>query len=494
MNILSLNLRQFGLILGIISFLIIFALNPIENQIANAMAACSVLMAIWWITEAVPLAATSFLPLILFPVLGIMDVKQTSSIFINNTIFLFLGGFLIALAIENNGLHKRMALNIIKLLGGDLKGILLGLIISCWLMSMFITNVATTIMMMPIGISIISALEDKFDKDKVRLYAVALLLGIAYSATLGGISTLVGTVPNLAFKSIYEIQFPSAEPISFASWMAFGVPMSGLMIIILWFLFTKILFPIPNELKLNKSLINDNLNQLGKITRDEKVVLIIVVTTSLLWIFRKNIDLGFAKFYGWSNLLPNPNSIDDSTIAIFMSMLLFLIPAKNRTGNKRLIDNNSIKKLPWDVLLLFGGGFALAKGFQTTGLSEIIGNTFVGLKGVDPFFITFLVCLVVIFLTELTSNTAVTYTFLPILASLSVAINVDPLILMLPATISASFAFMLPVATPPNAIIFSAEKIKIGEMAKAGIWLNIISAILIPLMFYGLGRFIFGVG
>lgn len=474
--------------LGLSVFLLLIIFQPIENHLANSMAASASLMAILWISEAVPLAATSLLPLVIFPFLGIMDAKTVSAQFINSTIFLFLGGFLIAASIEKNGLHKRIALNIIKLFGGSIKAILIGFIVSCWLMSMFITNTATTIMMLPIGLSVINSLENKFSKKELRNFAIALMLGIAYSSTLGGISTLVGTVPNLVFKGIYESTFPESNPISFASWMAYGVPLSLFMIIILILLFNY-LFKIPKNISLNSNFIKSEIEVLGKISKAEKIVAIIVAITSFLWIFRKDFALGDFVLPGWSSFLPENINIDDSTVAIFMASLLFILPA-NEKGEK-LLTNLEIKKLPWDILLLFGGGFALAKGFQITGLSEIIGSKFQSLEGVDPYFMSFIICVVIIFLTELTSNTATVNTFLPILASVAVTINIDPIILMLPATVSASFAFMLPVATPPNAIVFSSGKFDIKDMAKAGLWLNLISAIVIPLSFYLLGRYIF---
>ncbi|MDC1068617.1 SLC13 family permease [Candidatus Kapabacteria bacterium] len=479
--------KKIGLFVGVLTFILILLLEPLGNTLANSMGAVASLMAILWIMESIPIAVTSLIPLVLFPILEIANPSDVSNIYINKTIFLFLGGFLIAKAIEKNHLHKRLSLSVIKLFGGSTNSILIGFIISCWLMSMFITNTATTIIMLPIGLSVIYALEDKFEKHHIRNFAIALMLGIAYSSTLGGISTLVGTVPNLVFKGIYETSFPNSEEITFASWMSFGFPLSLLMVIVLILVF-KILFKIPQNLKFESNFINNELKKLGKINRSEKLVLLIVFTTTFLWIFRQNINLGFIELNGWSNLLPKSIAIHDSTIAISMSLLLFIIP--NEDGEK-LLTNNEIKSLPWDILLLFGGGFALAKGFQISGLSELIGSYFSFLGGINPYVISFLVSLVIIFLTELTSNTATVNTFLPILASISVTLNIDPLILMIPATIAASFAFMLPVATPPNAIIFSSGKLEIRDMMKAGLWLNLISAVLIPLAFYFFGSRVF---
>jgi sodium-dependent dicarboxylate transporter 2/3/5 len=482
--------KNFGVILGILVFVLISYFAPLGHTQENSMLAIALLMAIFWMLEAIPLAATSLLPLILFPLYGISDSANVSNLYINKTIFLFLGGFLIAQAIEKNGLHKRIALNIINLFGGSVQSILVGFIVSCWLLSMFITNTATTIMMLPIGLSVISALEDKFGSKQTRNFAIALMLAIAYSSTLGGISTLVGTVPNLVFKGIYEDTFPNNQTIDFANWMAYGFPLSLIMIVILIFLF-KFLFKNPSNLSIKKDFIHSELKLLGKISKNELQVLAIVLTTSLLWIFRKDIDLGFINIYGWSNLLPEFVKIDDSSVAIFMSLILFILP--NEKGKIGLINNEQIKNLPWDILLLFGGGFALAKGFQTTGLSELIGSYFTGFDGVNPYFLSFLVSVVIIFLTELTSNTATVTTFLPILASISIQLDINPLILMLPATLAASFAFMLPVATPPNAIVFSSNKLEIKDMMRAGLWLNLIASVIIPLSFYIIGRFVYSV-
>jgi len=479
------KIEKTGLILGIASFLIILIFKPIEDLGANQMAAVAALMAIWWITEAIPLAATSLIPLLAYPFLEIMNSKEIALQYMNNTIFLFLGGFLLALGMEKWNLHKRISLAIINAIGGGAKGILLGFMISTWLMSMFITNTATTMMMLPIAMAVIFEMEAILDKKEAKNMAIVLMLGIAYSASMGGIATLVGTIPNMAFKSIYEGTFPNSPEITFTHWMSFGLPLSAIMMVVLWLVLTKILFTIPKNMAFDKDVLRKEKRSLGRMSIEEKIISIVMAMTSLLWIFRKDIVFGWGSIPGWSGFVPGAENIDDSTIAIAMSLLLFIIPSSGKKAkSKRLLDKDVIPRIPWDILLLFGGGFALAKGFQTTGLSEIIGNSFTGLAGVHPIFITFAVVLVIIFLTELTSNTATTYTFLPILASISVSLGIDPLTIMIPASIAASFAFMLPVATPPNAIVFGSGKLEISDMVRAGLWINIISAILIPLFFY----------
>jgi len=484
-----------GLFLGPLIAITFYYLGFIDSPLANAMGAITILMAIWWMTESVPLSVTSMLPLILFPFFEIHSANETAIQYMNSTIFLFLGGFLLAQAMERWELHKRISLYIIRFLGGDAIGILRGFFLSSWLLSMFITNTATTIMMLPIAIAVIKGLEGKFSDKAINNFSIALLLGIAYSSSIGGIATLVGTVPNIAFKSIFELSFPNAPEITFAKWMSFGVPMSIVLMVVVWFVLIKFLFKIDDEIKIDKQYINKEIKKLGRISIQETIILYTMVSASLLWIFRVDVDFGFIQIPGWSNILSDPSLIDDSTVAVGLSIILFIIPAtlKNFGTDFRLMTKDTIIKIPWDILLLFGGGFAMAKGFQSTGLSEVIGSSFAGMENIPPLLIAFMVTLVVIFLTEFTSNTATTYTFLPILASIAVVIDINPMILMIPATISASLAFMLPVATPPNAIVFGSGKIKISDMANTGLWINIIAAILVPLIFITVGYYVFDI-
>jgi len=495
MKIQKKDIEAIGLFLGPIVSIIFYYIGFIDDYKANSMAAITLLMAIWWMTEAVPLSVTSMVPLLLFPFFEIHSANETANQYINSTIFLFLGGFLLAQAMERWELHKRISLHIIKLLGGDAIGIIRGFYLSSWMLSMFITNTATTIMMLPIAIAVIKGLEGKFSDKVIRNFSVSLLLGIAYSSSLGGIATLVGTVPNIAFKSIFELSFPDAPEITFAKWMSFALPTSAILMTIIWFVLIKFLFKIDKDIKVDKQFINQEIKKLGKISIQETIVLYTMISASLLWIFRSNVDLGFLIIPGWSNMLPDPSLIDDSTVAIALSLVLFLIPAtlKNLGIEFRLMTKETIVRIPWDILLLFGGGFAMAKGFQSTGLSEIIGASFADMQNVPPLLIVFFICIVIIFLTEFTSNTATTYTFLPILASIAVATNTNPMILMIPATISASLAFMLPVATPPNAIVFGTGKLQISEMANSGLWINIISAFLLPIIFYFIGYYVFDI-
>jgi solute carrier family 13 (sodium-dependent dicarboxylate transporter), member 2/3/5 len=483
--------KKFGFILGAIAFaalLLMSDLDPTKPQI-NTMAAIAVLMAILWITEAIPLAATSLIPLIFFPITGILSTEEIASSYMNSIIFLFLGGFLIAIAMEEWSLHKRIALKIITIFGGSPTSIIIGFMASGALLSMWISNTATALMLLPIGMAVIQKIENEFGQEKTHNFTIILLLSIAYSCTLGGVATLIGTPPNLVMVKMLNVLFPNAPEISFGNWMLLALPVSILMLCAVAILLTKVLFKVDKNVKLNKGFIKDEYKQLGKISFEEKAVSIVFIVTALLWIFRSDILLGFATIPGWSNLLPTAEFINDGSVAITMAFILFLIPSK--LGKRALLDQTAFSKVPWGIILLFGGGFALAKGFSSTGLSDFIGEQLIGLSSVSPILIIIITATFVTFFTELTSNTALTQMILPIVASVSVAIGLNPLLLMLTATISASMAFMLPVATPPNTIIFAGGRIKILEMAKTGFALNIIGVIIVSLLVYFLGNLIF---
>jgi sodium-dependent dicarboxylate transporter 2/3/5 len=487
--------QKIGLALGPLLFLVtlLFDLDP-GRPVVTRMAAVAVLMAAWWITDAIPLAATGLLPMILYPLLGILKGKDTAPIYVNSTIFLFLGGFMIALAMERWGLHRRIALWIIRLIGGGPSRIVLGFMIAAAFLSMWISNTATAVMMVPIGLAIILRMEEQFGEEMSRAFTVAIMLGIAYACSLGGVATLVGTPPNLSFARIFEITFPEAPPIEFGLWMSMGIVISVVMITIVWLLLTKVFFRSPAHLKVDRSIVDREYRQLGVIRFEEKAVLVVFCLTAFLWVFRNSLTLGFLTIPGWSGLLPHPGLIDDGTVALAMAMLLFLIPTRSEDAESAtLVTGKTIGQLPWNIVLLFGGGFALAKGFQVTGLSSVIGNRFVGLAGVPPFLMIIAICLTITFLTELTSNTATTEMILPILASVAVAMRVNPLMMMIPATLSASHAFMMPVATPPNAIVFGSGRIKIADMAKIGVIINLLGVVVITLLFYLIGTRVFSI-
>jgi sodium-dependent dicarboxylate transporter 2/3/5 len=361
-------------------------------------------------------------------------------------------------------------------------------------LSMWISNTATAIMMVPIGLAIILQLEEKFDEKKTHKFTVSLMLGIAYACSLGGIATLVGTPPNLSFARIFQITFPKATPIAFGTWFMMGLPLSIVMVLIVWLVLTKIFYRVPADVTVDRSIVDKEYKELGPMSFEEKSVLIIFFSTAFLWVFRNRLNLGFVSIPGWSQLIPYPKLIDDGTVALVMATILFLIPTRSKDApTATIMGPEVIKNIPWNIVLLFGGGFALAKGFQVTGLATLIGNEFAVLAGMSPIIMIIIICFGLTFMTELTSNTATTEMVLPILASVAFAMKANPLLLMIPATLSASCAFMMPVATPPNAIVFGSGRIKIAEMATVGVAINIIGVIVITAMFYFIGTAVFNI-
>jgi len=470
------NSRKIGLYLGPILFILtrfFLELEGLSDQ-ANAVLASTLWIAIWWITEAIPIAATSLLPIILFPLSGALPLDDTTSSFGHRFVFLYLGGFILALAIQKWNLHKRIALNIIMVVGTNVQKIILGFMVATAFLSMWISNTATAVMMLPIGIAIIKQMKDlkNTSEDENLIFGKALMLSIAYSASIGGIATLIGTPPNLVFAGI--IQEVYNIEISFLKWFQFGFPISILLLAISWIYLTKVAFKFKqNEFNEGKEEINRQLEELGPISYEEKIVLSVFVLTGLAWILRT---------YLLNKFIPN---LDDSIIALISGISLFLFQANNQEGKKEKIMNwEDAVKLPWGILLLFGGGLAIAQGFQSSGLANWIAENLTQLNGFSLFIILLVLITAVNFLTEITSNLATTAMLLPILAPTAVTLGVHPYILMVGATLAASCAFMLPVATPPNAVVFGSNYLKISDMVRVGILMNIISIIIIFMMVY----------
>lgn len=488
--------QKIGLILGPLLFLssLLWTDFSPDNPLLTPMIAVTLLMVVWWITEAIPLFATALLPMIFYPLLGILKSSATAPIYFNSTIFLFLGGFMIALTMEKWSLHKRIALFIIKLIGGGPNRIILGFMLASAFLSMWISNTATAIMMVPIGLAIVLQLEEDFSISETSQFTTCLMLGIAYGCSIGGIATLVGTPPNLSFVQIFHITFPQAEPIAFGDWMLMALPVSIVMLVSVWLILCKVVFRISDKLRIDQRIINQEYAALGSMSYEEKAVLCVFSLTAIFWVFRKNLNLGFVSIPGWSQLLPFSALIDDATVALTMALLMFVIPARSKgVKSVTLMQGDVIKKLPWDIVILFGGGFALAKGFQVTGLATFIGHQFSGLAGTSALMMIITICTGIIFLTELTSNIATTEMILPVLASVAVAMQTNPLLLMIPATLSASCAFMFPVATPPNAIVFGSGRVKIADMVRAGLIINIAGIFIISLSFYFIGTAVFAI-
>ncbi len=459
-----------GLFLGPLLFFILLVLPQPADMPQGSMqvAAVAVLMATYWMSEAIPIPATALMPIVLFPLLDIMPTSKVTLSYGNHLIFLFMGGFLIAVTIEKWQLHKRIALHTILLVGVSTNQIILGFMLATAFLSAWISNTATAMMMVTIGLAVIKqAQKDAPELKNQSAFSSALMLGIAYSASIGGIATLIGTPPNAILAGIIESNFNYT--IGFAQWMAFATPLSICMLIICWLYLTRIAFQAEfDELPGGKESIRQQLLQLGTMSSAEKKVLGVFILVAAGWLIR-----GLFK-------IPALDTVTDSSIAIFGALLLFMIPADFKKGIF-LLDWKTAKTIPWDIMILFGGGFALANGFASSGLTEWIANQLISLESMDLIVLVFMIVLLVIFLTEITSNTATASLLLPVMGAFAVALHLHPLNLMVAVALSASFAFMLPVATPPNAIVFSSRKITIPQMAKAGIWLNIVGCILITL-------------
>lgn len=486
--------KKIGLITGAVSAILIFFFTDLDPQKPEVTAtlAVAVLMAVWWVTEAVPIAVTALLPVALFPLLGIMNGKDVSSVYFNHVIFLFIGGFLVAMAMEKHNLHKRIALKILMLTGTGHGRVLFGFMFATAFLSMWMSNTATAMMMVPVAISIISKFGEILDKKNTRKFSLSILLGIAYSASVGGIATLIGTPPNLSFSRIFAIMFPSAPEISFSQWFVFALPVSIFMLFAAWTVLYLIYRTSSKSISIAKDIFREQYKELGKPSFEEIVVFIAFITLALLWIFRSGIKIESFEIPGWSSLFNMPKYINDGTVAIVIAIILFVIPARSNPGT-RILEKDSIGKLPWHIVLLFGGGFALAQGFTESGLAVWFGEQLKGIAGIHPFLIILLIAFFMSFLTELTSNTATTEMLLPILAGMAIAVKINPLIFMIPATMAASLAFMLPVATPPNAIVFGTNRIRIADMMRTGFVLNLIGVIVVALSMYFWGQSVFDI-
>jgi len=482
------QIQLLGLIFGPLLFVItLLFFRPVDLSAEGiAILASTLWIAVWWITEAVPIPVTSLLPLVLFPITNGLEMDLTASSYGDETIFLFMGGFMIALAMEKWNLHRRIATTIISIIGTNMNQIILGFMVATGFLSMWISNSATAMMMVPIGLAIIYQVSDalkenpSIDTSKENFgFGKALMLGIAYSASLGGISTLIGTPPNTllagAVNKMYGIE------ISFAKWMLFGVPFSWIFIFIVWGYLVKVAYPSKiKDLPGGRGVIEEEQRKLGSASAEEKLVFIVFSLAAFAWITR---SFFLSKFI---------SGITDGTIAMAFAIVLFLIPAVNKKGD-RLLDWKTAVNLPWGILLLFGGGLAIAEGFIESGLSEWIGSQLIGLKGINIIIVIIAVTALVIFLTEITSNTATASMIYPIMASLAAALEIHPYALLIAAGVAASCAFMLPVATPPNAVVFGSGYLRIPDMVKAGFALNIIGTLLVSLTIYFLLPILWGI-
>jgi len=487
--------KKVGLILGLVFFVVLLNTPFGTDPRTHRMAAVAALMATWWMTEAISLAATSLLPLVLMPFLKILEPDAVARSYMNDYIFLFIGGFTIALAMERWNLHRRLALHTIHLVGDRPRQLVLGVMIATAFLSMWISNTATAMMMMPIALSIVLLVEEREKKGNLgsgacsaARFGLVLMLSVAYAASIGGMGTLIGTPPNVIFASRFHQEFPGAPEIGFTPWLVLAVPFMVVFLLITWALLTYVLHPLRGGRFLGGGeAIRAEVARLGPISRAEVCVLIVFLSVALLWIFRVEIPMGRVTIPGWSNLLGLVDAktkwVGDGTVAMLAALSLFFIPSGQKKG-ERLVDWKTVEDLPWNVLFLFGGGFALADGFVAAGLSDWIGKQSQSFGQWPVPGQIFAVSGITTFLSELASNTATANMVLPILAGIARAIHVNPLVLMFPATISASFGFMLPVATPPNAIVFGTGYIPMGAMVRAGVLLDFIGMFLLVLFVY----------
>ncbi len=463
------NLKKIALLLGpLFAVLCPLVVEIPAHPQAPFMLGIALWMATWWLTECVPLAVTALIPLIAFPLTGIAAAKETAPRYMSSIMFLFVGGFLIAQALERTGLHQRIALSVLSRFHHSPFQILLGFALSTAFLSMWISNTATTMLMVTIAVTVIACLDKIFDAKQMAIMGSTLLLTIAYAANIGGMGTPVGTVPNLVFLENIRNTDPALAP-SFMQWMMIGIPLviAGLALV-LFLLGRKVrnLHWQPGSI----DHLQDDLAALGVMRREEKFVAWVLGLTAVAWMTRQGIKGDSFSIPGWGSLLPHPG-VDDGTVAMFAALLLFLIPIQQ---GKPILRHDAIGRLPWEILILLGGGFALAMGMTNSGLSLWVGEQMSFLGDIPLPLMVLGIALVITFLTEITSNTATTQVMLPVLAAVAIAGEHDVTSMLLAATLAASCAFMLPVATPPNAIVFATERVKMQDMVKAGIRLNLL--------------------
>jgi sodium-dependent dicarboxylate transporter 2/3/5 len=448
---------------------------------ARIVAALAVCMATWWLTEALPLAATALLPIAVLPLAEVASISDVAAPYANPLIFLFLGGFIIGLAIQRFGLHQRMALHVLLAVGTSPRRLIAGFMLASALLSMWISNTATAIMMLPIGASVLALLKGKSpaeaapandgSHDDSESFATALVLGIAYACSIGGIGTLIGTPPNLVLAAFVREHY--GIELSMTQWMAVGLPLVAILLPLTWFYLTRIALRVSDRpLPCGRDLIKSELAAMGPMSRAERVVLVIFVATALGWILRPQI-------VAWTGL----SGLSDATIAMLGALLLFVVPVGS-SPRRAAMDWETATQLPWGILILFGGGLSLAGAIAATGVDRFIGDSFSHLAGVAPLVLLLSVTAAVILLTEITSNTAVTTTLMPVMAATALATGSPPAMLLTATALAASCAFMLPVATPPNAVVFASGYVSVGQMARAGFGLNILAVVVIALLIY----------
>jgi len=490
-------LAHAGLVLGPLFFLGILlwpgsALDPTQRRVA-AVAAWT---ATWWLTSAQPVGATSLLPAALLPLLGAVDAKTVAPFYMDDLVLLFLGAFLLTRGLEHWNVHRRMALFVLARVGTQPRRLVLGMMCATAGLSAFVNNTSTTLLMLPIALAILSSYADCEPRAR-SAFARALLLGVAYSASVGGITTPVGTAPNQIFLGQFRERYPDAPEISFVQWTLAWLPVVLLYLPVGWWLLTRVLFAVPADLGRSGEVVAAERRALGPWTTGEKRMAGVFALAALAWVTRADLELGAFTFQGWGDLLKGTlarSPVSDATVAVTLALACFLIPSGSERG-RALLDWQTARSLPWDVLLLFGGGFALAGAFRSSGLDVVVGQQLAPwLAGKPDWVVVITLVLFVTAVSELASNVATTQIMLPIVGQAAAAVGLSPLLTMIPTTIAASNGFMLPVATPPNAIVFATGEIPATSMARAGLVFDLVLAVLVTLVFSSWGRFVLGIG
>ena len=473
-----------GPVLGILTYLLLQAQTQ-DHKIA-ATGGIGVWMAAWWITEAVNIYFTSLIPITFLPFLGVVSMKELGPMYMPDIIFFFIGGFLLAFALEKWEIHRRIALKILLTIGNSPQRLLMGFMLTSYFLSMWILNTAVVMMLLPAAMAVFTQIQTtKKDTD----LSTPFLLGIAYAASIGGTATLIGTAPNLYFMDFFNENMTNYEPVTFGGWFMIGLPASFIFVLsAFWVIQKKYLTQSESNL-FEVDEIKKQYQGLGKVNLDQWMVSVVFVITVTLWFTAKKMDIGSFHFPGWLVLFDNPTYIKESTIAMLAAFVLIVTPSRTAKGN--LLDWEAAKKIPLGIIFLFGGGFALAKVIGTSGLGLWLGDQLVFLKAFNPVVVVIGLALFMTFFTELTSNTASTILMLPILMPVAQNVDIHPMIIMMPVVMSASFAFMLPVATPPNTIVYGTEKIKIKDMIRTGFILNLMGVAISLLAVLVWGRFIF---
>jgi len=466
--------KQIGLFAGPLLALFIFLLDPGADALQTKVLCIAAWMLVWWVLETVELYVTAMLPMVLFPMLGVMSVPDTFVPYANPIIFLFLGGFILALAMEERRLHERIAFGLLRLTGTKPAGIVLGFMLATWAVAMWISNTATAVMLLPIAISIIQLLKEQgTDEALVKRISLLLMLGIAYAANIGGMVTLIGTPPNLVFAGFYYDAF--GVDFAFVDWLKVGIPIGALLLGLGYLVLIKFIYPVSsNRIEGVSELLHERWKSLGKMKRPELTVLVIFGLTVFLWIFSVQI-----------NDLLGTRVLNNTSIAMLGGILMFVTPI-NLSQGEFVVSWEHARKLPWGILILFGGGLSLAGGLEKAGIIALVAE-FVASRDIDSVFLLMVgLTFVSLFLTEVMSNVALVTVLLPVVFGIAGELEVDALLLTVPVTLAASCAFMMPISTPPNAVVYSSGYVSVKEMLRAGVWMNMISVVVISLICYAL--------